>query len=212
MDDDNVLEFSQARINQLKNLRGNKGKTDEEIIEILKARKPKPRSTAPKLEDYDIRFNEKLKILQDEYAVDMNNSNDVEALKSLVRHQIQLENVNRDIDALQRQDEMSKDDYSKLKVLGDFQRTVATSITELQDKLGISRKIRKEKQVDDIPQWIDMVLHKANTFFEKKTVKVECPKCMIELARFWLNFPNEKNDIDMALTCWKCKEVVMFTG
>jgi len=205
-----------ARLMQLKNLRPNKGKTDEEIIEAFLAKQSKPRLTvvkdAPKQVNYDRRFNEKMKILQKEYAIDMNNSNDEESLKALVRFQLQLENVNRDIDALQAQDSIGKDDYAKLKSLGDFQRGVLTSISDLQTTLGITRKVRKEKANDDIPQWIDSVLLRAKDFFEGKTQTIECPKCVIELFRYWENFPKEKNTISLELTCWKCKETIMYIG
>jgi hypothetical protein len=35
---------------------------------------------------------------------------------------------------------------------------------------------------------------------------------MIELGRYWLNFPRENNDIQMSLHCWKCKETVEHIG
>lgn len=210
--DNNVIEFTPERLNRLRNLKPYRGKSDEEIVSALQGRKPKERKESVKVEDYDIKFNEKLDMLKDEYAIDMNSSNDVEMLRNLVRHQIQLENVNRDIDLLQSQSQMTKDDYAKLKLLGDFQRTVQTSVTELQDKLGISRKIRKEKQTDDIPQWIEGILYKAKTFYDIKTNTIICPKCQIELGRFWINFPREKNEIDLSLTCWKCKEIILYSS
>lgn len=206
-----------ARLAQLKNLRPNKNKTDEEIIAAYEARKPKPKPLrvvpdAPKGPSYQKRFDQKMKILQKEYSIDMNNSNDEENLKALVRYQIQLEKVNEDIDNIQSQTDMSKDDYAKLKQIGDFQRTVLMSISDLQNSLGISRKVRKEKDNDDIPKWIDSVLLRAKEFYDGKTQTIECPKCVIELARTWINFPKEKNHISMELTCWKCKETVMYIG
>jgi len=213
---DETVEFSTDRLAQMRNLKPYRNKTDEEIIASLKARQAKPKpirvETAPKVQTYDSRFNEKMKILQREYSIDMNNSNDEEALKALVRFQIQLENVNRDIDGVQAQDDLSKDDYAKLKQLGDFQRGVLTSISDLQTHLGITRKVRKEKSTDDIPQWIDSILVRAKEFYDTKTVTVECPKCVIELSRYWLNFPGEVNRISMELTCWKCKEQIMYIG
>jgi hypothetical protein len=151
-------------------------------------------------------------ILKDEFAIDMNNSNDAESLKNLVRLQIQLENVVKQIEEIQKQPSPSRDDILQLKNLGDFQKSIMGSLAELQDKLGISRKQRKEKQVDDIPQFIDGLLTKAKVYFDKKTVAIDCPKCMIELGRYWLNFPKEVNSVEMSLTCWKCKEVIEYAG
>lgn len=211
----NDKDFSPERLMQLRNLKPYRDKSDAEIIAQLQSREARPKPiaiNAPKQKTHDSRFNEKMKILLKEFEIDMNSSNDKEALNALVRQQIQLENVGNDIDAMQQQDTHSKDDYARLKALGDFQRNVIISINDLQDKMGITRKIRKEKAVDDIPQWIDSVLAKAKEFYDGKTKIVECPKCIIELGRYWLNFPGEKNNIRMELTCWKCREVVMYIG
>ena len=214
--DDNVIDLSEGRIAKMRNLKPYRGKTDEEITEIIKQRETgvtlKRKPTSPKSVSSDSKFNEKFKSLQDEYGVDMNNSNDVDALKNLTRLQIQLDAITSDIDGIHAKETRNSVDYDSLKKLGDLQRVTMTSINDISRDLGISRKQRKEKMVDDIPQFIDQTLQKARVFFDKKTVKVECPKCIVELARYWLNFPREKNDIRMSLTCWKCKEVIEYVG
>lgn len=212
---DNVIDFTPERIAKLRNLRPYKNKTDEEIIASVMARQAKPPKppkdeSAPKDRTYDRRFNEKMKIILKEFELDMNSSNDRESLNMLVRAQIQLEDVDTEINSIGTN--LSKDDAMKLKTLGDYKRSLVTSITDLTDKLGISRKQRKEKAVDDIPQWIDGVLERAKTFFDGKTVTVDCPKDMVELFRYWENFPGEKNTIRLELTCWKCKEQIVYIG
>jgi len=218
--DDNIVEFTQAKLNRLRNLRPYKGKTDDEIKEILTNRKtpvPKQPKSKSSKDEYDVIFKSKIADLQKEYAVDMNNSNDVESLKTLVRQQIQLEQIQDDIDNIQRKDSRVPDDYSNLKKLGDFQRLTNLSIKEIQTELGISRKQRKEKAVDDIPKWIDNILERSKDFMEKKTTTIYCPKCKIELFRFWMNFKDAEgaitgqrleNDIQLSLQCWKCEEKV----
>jgi hypothetical protein len=213
--DDNVIDLA-VRAKKMQNLRPYRGKTLEEIEEILrfKDQKPKaakaPSSNKKTTDDYDKRFNAKLNDLQKEFSLDMNDSNDRESLMNLVRLQIQNENIARDIDNIQRKEVLRDEDYRSLKTLGDFQVGVQRSIAEIQDKLGITRKIRKEKQVDDFPQFIDSLLKRGNALFEATTTKIMCPKCMIELGRFWLNFPKENNEIQASLTCWKCKESVEY--
>ena len=180
-----VEEITDAQIRRYQNLKYYRDKTPDEIREIIRNRASKP--VIPKrLDNYEDRFNEKLDSLIKEFAVDMNSSNDIESLKSLVRLLLQNENIDRDIRAIQDR-EASKDDFLALDKLGDLQRKVQMSISDLQEKLGISRKARKEKSNDDIPQFIDSVLNKAKTFFDRKTVTVDCPKCQIELVRYWLN-------------------------
>jgi hypothetical protein len=219
MGDDNIihLDIKPGDIAKIRNLKPYRGKSDEEIAEILRNRKPREKREVsvpevPNINQYDIKFNEKMKILQTEFGVDMNDSNDSEALKNLVRLQIQLEKAVTAIHLLQETDDLDKDEVVRLKNLGDFQRATMTSISDLQGQLGISRKQRKEKAVDDIPQWVDRVLEKAKTTFDRKTIKVDCPKCQVELGRFWLNFPHEDNDIQLSLTCWKCKERIEYIG
>ncbi len=217
-ENDNLIEFTPARLAKLRNLKPYKDKTDEEIIQILNNKKTTTVKTSKKPTDtYDKIFNQKIDILQKEYAVDMNNSNDAESLKTLVRQQIQLEQIQNDIDTIQRKESRNIDDYTNLKKLGDFQRLTNLSIKEIQTELGISRKQRKEKAVDDIPKWIDGILERSKTFMDKKTTTITCPKCKVELIRFWLNFPNSKgaitgqplnNEIQLSLQCWKCEEQV----
>lgn len=215
--DDNVIDMA-TRVKQMKNLRPYRDKTEEELKRIILERDAKKAST-PVIkgkkgqDDYDKRFNDKLESLQSEYGLDMNDSNDVESLRSLVRYQIQQENVNRDIDAIQRrgQDaELDIEDYRSLKNLGDFQVGISRTIKDLEDKLGISRKLRKEKGQDDVGIFLSDLLKRGKKDFDNKTVKVECPTCLIELGRFWLNFPHLENEIQLSLQCWKCNEKVEY--
>jgi len=216
-DDDNVIEFTPAKLARLRNLKPYKGKTDDEIIKILTEKRAVDVVEKPKGDNHDKVFRDKMKILQEEYAVDMNDSNDVESIKTLVRQQIQLEQIQTDIDNIQRKSTRSIDDYNNLKKLGDFQRLTYISVKELQHELGISRKQRKEKATDDIPKWIDGILDKSKNFMEKKTTVIKCPRCNIELFRYWMNFKDTKgaitrqtltNEIQLSLQCWKCEEQV----
>jgi hypothetical protein len=102
-------------------------------------------------------------------------------------------------------------DHRVLKGLGDFQRSIQMNINELQDKLGISRKQRKEKQNDDITQYVKALQQKAKTFWAGKTVPVRCEKCKIELARYWINFPDKVKSINFEVICEKCNAGVSYT-
>lgn len=212
--DTNVIDLA-ARVKKMKNLRPYRDKTDEEIAEIIKAResdKVETKQTRNKKQsdDYDKRFQIKLDELMIEFSVDMNNANDKEALMTLARLQIQNENAARDIDNIQRKDSLRDEDYRSLKNLGDFQLGVARSIGDLQDKLGISRKQRKEKVESDFPQWIEALMKRGAKTFEEKTTVVRCPKDFIELARVWYNFPNKQNETQMSLECPQCGEQIEY--
>jgi hypothetical protein len=212
--DNNVIDLA-TRAKKMQNLRPYRGKSLEEIEEILRnkefvPKEPKTANNKKTIDDYDKRFKEKITSLQDEFSLDMNDSNDKESLMNLVRLQIQNENIARDIDNIQRKDVLRDEDYRSLKNLGDFQQGVQRSIAEIQDKLGITRKLRKEKQVDDFPQFVENLMKKGAAMFEANTTKIECPRCMIELGRFWLNFPKLNNEIQASLQCWKCNESVEY--
>lgn len=221
---DNEEEYSDDYLRRYQNLKMFKGKTNDEIRAYLKSRPPKQLSAvqikvkeeqtqveqhnADALE-YDKLFKSKLKLLQKEYSVDMNNANDAESLKSLVRHMIQLEEIDKQI----RKFYESKSTNTKgLKDLGDYQRSIQTSITALQEQLGISRKVRKEKNVDDVPKYIENLQNLAMDFLNKKTTIIRCEKDSIELARFWINFPNLNNHMTLEFECWKCHEVVLYAN
>lgn len=203
-------ELTEGKIRRLRNLKLYANKTDEEIKEMVSQRKTPTIKSSSSDKDYERRFQEILDMLQSEHGLDMNNSNDKEMTINLVRQMMQSENVNKDILTIQNRPEKTKEDIGTLKALGDFQRDVQITIADLQDKLGISRKIRKEKSVDDIPQFIDGLLIKAKDFWNRQTITVDCPKCQIELVRYWLNFPKETTLASFTTQCPHCLETITY--
>jgi uncharacterized protein with PIN domain len=200
-------DITEGKLRQLRNLKTMKGKTDEEIIGMLQTRALQVKTSD---KSYDARFNQKLKLLQTEFSIDMNSANDADSLVQLVRHTLQLENIDTQIQSIQQKTEMDIEDTRILKNLTDSQRSIATTLSELQDKLAINRKARKEKSADDIPQYIQMLRKKGKEFFERKTESVKCQKCEIEYARFWLNFPKLTKEIRFEIECWNCHEKIMY--
>lgn len=160
-------------------------------------------------EEYKKKFNNYLNKYKREFAVDMNESNDAESLRAYVRYVIQLEQVDEQI-RLELNSKMP--DHRILKGLGDFQRSLQMNQNEIQDKLGISRKQRKEKVHDDVPQYIRTIREKAKVFWEKKTVPVRCEVCQVELARYWLNFSDLTKHVEFTITCEKCKQEVVYVA
>jgi hypothetical protein len=215
-----------SKIKQMRNLAMFKDKTDEEILDWIKKREERQRNEEPEKPvrqpikktkevqteesadaEYQALFDGKLEQLKTEYGVDMNNSNDAEMLKSLVEQSIQKDVVNKQIIRLQREEEL---DTRTLKNLGDYQKGLIATITDLQEKLGINRKQRKEKQVDSIPQFVEIVRSRARDVWQRSTVPVRCEACEIELARYWLNFPDKASIVQFELECWQCGERVVF--
>jgi hypothetical protein len=202
-------ELSPGKIKRLRNLPMYKDKTDEEIQEAMRQRSLERPVSANGAKAYTERFEDKFNALKEEFGLDMNNSNDVETLTLLVRHIIQSENTDKSIIDLQSGN-LTEVSIKNLKALGDFQRDLTMSITDLQEKLGISRKTRKEKAADDLPQFIEGILEKAKTLFDRETVIVECQNCNIELIRYWLNFPDLTTQSQFVTECPHCQERVVY--
>lgn len=215
-----------SKIKQLRNLAMFKDKTEEEIVAWIKMREERQRLSNPEAPEepvkqtrkksqqqtdedaeYEAQFNSKLEELKSEYGIDMNNSNDAEMLRSLVQQSIQKDVVNKQITKLQREETL---DTRTLKNLGDYQKGLISTITELQEKLGINRKQRKEKQVDSIPQFVELVRKNARDVWNRTTTPIRCEACEIELARYWLNFPNDVPKVAFEMRCWKCGELVVY--
>jgi hypothetical protein len=204
--------MDEAKLKRMRNLKMFRGKSDDEIVAYLNSRPPKRVITSEEksLADYDKIFKERMTTLQKDYGLDMNNSNDVEALRSLVRHLLQAEAVDRQIREIQNRPTIDDDDVRTLKNLGDFQRGIQTTISDLQDKLGITRKVRKEKSADDIAQYIQGIRAKAKDFWDRQTTPIVCSKCSIEMARIWINFPKIAHKYTFESECWRCKEKVIY--
>lgn len=210
------IKISEIKMKRLRNLKMFKGKTDEEIYEFYRNREPKATPPDIPLEvelpvaldaDYDKRYRNKLKSLQGEYG-DMNES-DKELLRTLARLAVQLEVSDKQIIRMQQDDEV---DTRSLKNLGDYQRQLVQSMNDLQDKLGIARKQRKETKVDDVAIFMQDLKSRAKTFFDKKTIQIRCEKDGIELARYWLNFPDQAELVHFEGKCWKCGEKRVYSN
>lgn len=214
-------EISDAKVKKLKNLKMFRNMDDESIREYIHNRPKIAKPAEPLFKDapvgdttieydekeYEKKYRQYMREYVKEYGVDMNDANDAQALQSLVRLIIQLEAIDINIRIFQRTKNF---DSRTLKNMGDYQRSVQTSITELQDRLGISRKIRKEKQVDDIPQYIRELQLRAKDFWNRSTTQVRCQKCQVELARYWLNFPDVVDEVRFEMVCDNCKEKVVY--
>lgn len=213
-----VPEEYKGRIKRLRNIPKFKDFSEYELLQII-LRKEKVKeeqrllaaTSADGSAKLDKRFEQKLTNLQQEYGIDMNDSNDVESLKQLVRYLIQQEDI--DVDMRELKETLKSDPVTlsrALKSYGDIQRSLTMSINDLQDRLGITRKARKEKQVDDIPQYIEALRVRAEDFWKRKTMPIICNNCSIELARFWINFPDMEHRIEGNFVCWKCKENITY--
>lgn len=216
-------EISDVKVRKLKNLKMFRNMSDEEVRQYIRNRPKVSKPTEPLFvkeetktpemeydeEEYRKKYKEYMRKYLKEYGVDMNDANDAQALESLVKLIIQFEVIDENIMKLQRTKGF---DSRTLKNMGDYQRSVQTSITELQDRLGISRKMRKEKQVDDIPQYIRELQLKARDFWNRTTTSVRCQKCQVELARYWLNFPDRVEEVSFHIVCDKCQEKLIYNA
>jgi len=213
-------EITPQKLAKLKNLKAFRGWSDEEIKKYIRekpAKEPKLFSKSDPIvnegdrieydeAEYKKKYNLYHRRYLKEYSVDMNDANDAQQLESLVRFIIQLEMIDQTI-----RRKGSNLDARILKSYGDYQRTIQTSITELQSTLGISRKQRKEKNVDDVPQYIRGLQVQAKDYWQRKTLAVTCPRCNIEVARYWLNFPKNIKGVTFEAECTKCHEDVIYS-
>lgn len=209
------IQISEVKMKRLRNLKMFKGKSDEEIYEFYRNREPK--ATLPQIPEdeliipddkasYERKFQKKVKTLKDEYG-DLNES-DMELIRTLARLSVQLELSDKMIIDMQQDDV----DTRNLKNLGDYQRQLVQSINDIQEKLGIARKQRKEKQVDDVAIFMQDLKSRAKTFFDKKTIVIRCEKDQVELARYWLNFPDYADLVHFEGKCWKCGEKRVYSS
>jgi hypothetical protein len=223
MEEEQEVIVSEAKIKRLKNLKMFRDWSNEEVIEWVRKKKENelPPVDPPALgdipgkqnaynpEEYKKKFNQYLQKYKREYSVDMNDTNDAEALTALVRYKIQLELINENI---LNEQHSKMPQHQVLKGLGDFQRSVQQNINELQEKLGITRRARKQQQVDDFPKYVQTIQKKAADLWNRKTIPVRCEKCKIELARYWLNFADQVHAVKFEITCDKCGEIVIYTA
>ena len=172
---------------QVRNLKQYKDLSEEEFEEVYLELVAGETST----KDFEERINHKIDDFAKDYDLSDLKINDLLTLRALAQAYITLEDFERYSFKL-RQKGLDEIDVVRLekinKILGDLRR----DISNLQNDLKITRRIRKGDQEESVINFIESLKRKARTFYYAKMRPVVCPECKTWIASVWALYPDDK--------------------
>lgn len=186
---------------KIRNLKQYKDLTEEEFDEVWREREEALNISPEMLE---VRVEEGLAELAEDYDMDDMKSNDMIQIRALVLAQIQLEDLEKTAFS-QRQsvDSQSVQILEKVnRILGGLRK----DISDISNDLQLTRKIRKQSKEASVIHALNDLKSKAHKFYKERMLYVFCPECKMLLSTIWLNYSGEsKNSIE--LKCNRCEHV-----
>lgn len=143
----------------------------------------------------------KLGEFEDDYDLSDMKINDRLVLRNLIITIISLEDLELEFSSMKN--EINESNILLLDRLSNIMSRLRKDISEMQNDLKLTRKIRKEGQEESFIAWLDKVKGYADEFYTEKTLSVFCPKCRFFLASVWLLYPEESNILK--LKCRNCE-------
>ncbi len=181
---------------KLRNLAQYKNMTNEEFNKAMDGLTSTP---IKDVGDFDERVESKMKDLEGDYDLKGMKANDKEALISLAKAFVALEDFETSLVALRNVEDAGQLIFNLTMIdkLTDIISKTRKDISTLQTDLGISRKIRKSSDEDSVRDQIKSLKEKAMEFYEKKMQYVYCEKCNMLIATLWFLYPHKKNKISL---------------
>lgn len=168
------------------------GMTDEEYDKIWEK---KNQIIQPSLE-LEKRINEKMEDFARDYDLDDLKINDTLTLRALIQALISLEDLEQSMFQL-RAEGLTGGNIIMLDKLGKEMSQLRGDITNFQNDLKITRKIRKSEQETSVLNLIETLKVKAREYYQAKMMYIVCPRCSMLLSTIWTLYPEQKNKIEL---------------
>ena len=175
-----------------RNLPQYKKLTDDDFEELMLK---KEQDVAPS-QDFERRISLKMSKFESDYDLTDLKVNDMETLRALIQALISLEDYEQIVYKL-RQDGLTVDNILKLDKVNKVMSDLRSDISNLQDDLKITRKIRKSDVETSVINYIDSLKEKAKKFHELKEAYIFCPKCDMLLSTIWSLYPEQNNKVEL---------------
>jgi hypothetical protein len=175
----------------LRNLIQYKDLSDEEFEKVFQDLKNKELKSQV---DYFERFEKKKQEFSQDYEVKDLKYNDKETFNSLINALLTLEDLENLSLNIRSQEEVKPTDLTTLKKVTDMISRVRGDVSDMQDDLKISRKIRKGSKEETVHKTIENLKQKAEEFYKSRMSYIFCPKCKMLLCTAWFLYPDEEEN------------------
>lgn len=151
------------------------------------------------------RVNDRFEAYRKDYDIDnLNSSNDLALLRTLIQSEIVLEDLQARLFELLRDGDLIES-ASEIKKLSDLTRDIVLQNMKIQETLGIDRRSRKTSEESPI-DYIRKLKVAANNFISKRMTRIYCQKCNVMVARF---APvHAHTGYELKVQCSQCKEYI----
>lgn len=147
-----------------------------------------------KNQSLEIRIQQKLDEFAEDYDLDDLKINDMLALRALALAYITLEDYELYAYNARADGGINLDKIIELEKLNNIMSNLRKDITNLQNDLNITRRVRKGDKDLTVESELDRLRSKAKEFYEQRMYYIFCPKCSNLLFTGWFHYPNDPNN------------------
>jgi len=191
---------------QLKNLKQFANMSEDDFAEYMQDSVGPVLSKRAK-EQIEKDIKEHLVEFENDYDLSDLKINDRLVLRNLIRAIITLEDLENNFSLLKI--DVSNSNILLLDRLSKVMNHLRRDISEMQDDLKLTRRIRKESQEENFATYLADLQNKARRFYRQKMLYIFCPECRRLLSTVWL-LQTEANNI-LNLECSNCKNKFAIT-
>jgi hypothetical protein len=154
--------------------------------------------------DLEEQIDEKLKDFGEDYDLSDMKINDRLVLRNLIIAIITLEELEETFASMRT--DISEGNMLMVDRLAGVMSKLRKDISDMQNDLKLTRKIRKEGREESFLAWMDKMKERAAEFYREKSLSIFCPDCRMMLSSVWLIYPEGDNKI--SLHCKRCDSFV----
>jgi len=174
--------------NKLRALKQYRNMSDEEFDEVFDKIVTGHREN----KEFENRIQRKIDEFSKDYDLSDLKSNDLLTLRALAQAFITLEDFENHYYSLRKNEDIDDVNIVRIEKINNVLSSLRKDISNLQNDLKITRKIRKANQEESVIAFIETLKQKARNFYESKMLIVRCPKCGTWVGSIWALYPDDK--------------------
>lgn len=147
------------------------------------------------IEDIEDEIEVKMEEFKSDYDLSDMKINDKIVLRNLIQAIISLEDFEKLY--IQLRGEVSDSNILLLDRVSGIMNKLRKDISDMQNDLKLTRKVRKESREDNFIDWLDDIKDRAQQFYKDKMLYIFCPECKMLLATVWLLYPDADNSLQL---------------
>lgn len=155
-------------------------------------------------ENFEERIKDKIDEFSEDYDLEDLKANDKLVLRALAQAYITLEDYELYTFNLRSEGGIGNINIVELEKTNNIMSSLRKDISNMQNDLKITRKIRKGEREESVINTIEDLKQKAREFYRNRMYYVWCDECKMLLATTWFLYPDSNNR--MVLECQRKNE------